>query len=114
MGTTALFAELVVGGLLTLTWIALSVMTFLGPSRLAPLADSSPVAAAFLLAVAYALGVVFDRVWDWLLDATGLQRWLRARRRDVQDSATDRQRRRVYGGDPKTAVEFVNYHRSRM
>jgi hypothetical protein len=113
MGTTALFAELVVGGLLTLTWLALTVATVLGPSRFTSITDAPAVAAGLVLAVAYALGVVFDRVWDWVLDATGLQKWLRYRPQ-VADTAADRQRQKVYGADPKLAVEFISYHRSRM
>jgi len=115
VGTTALFAELVVGGVLTLTWMALFVITALGPSRLTPPFESSSVTAGLLLAVAYALGVVFDRVWDFLLDVSGVQKWLRGRKSDVVlDSKLDRQRRQVFGADPKMAMEFVNYHRSRM
>lgn len=117
MGTTALFAELVVGGVLTLTWMGLLAMTFLGPARIAPLLNGSTLTTGFLLAVAYALGVVFDRLWDSLLEVTGLQRWLRGKyvgRKVEEMSETDRMRCRVFGSDPKTAVEFVNYHRSRM
>jgi outer membrane biogenesis lipoprotein LolB len=57
---------------------------------------------------------VFDRVWDWILDATGVQDWIRSRPAGEMDTVVDRQRRRVYGADPKTAVDFINYHRSRM
>ena len=78
MGTTALFAELVVGGVLTLTWMLLLAMTALGPFRFTPLPEISPtLTAGLLFAVAYALGVIFDRVWDFLLDVTGLQIWFR-------------------------------------
>lgn len=115
MGTTALFAELVVGGVLTLTWMVLFAMTALGPSRLAFLLEGSYLLAGFFMAVAYALGVVFDRVWDFLLDVTGLQKWFRGRSEiSAKVSTGDRKRRQVYGADPKTAAEFVNYHRSRM
>lgn len=116
MGTTALFAELVVNGVLTLTWMFLLAMTVLGPSRFTPLLDIPPtLTASLLLAVAYTLGVVFDRVWDLLLDVSGLQAWFRG---DFQAatpvSKSEHMRRRVFGADAKTAVEFVNYHRSRM
>jgi len=115
MGTTALFAELVVGGVLTLTWMVLLAMAALGPSRILPLLDVSSLTAGFLLAVAYALGVVFDRVWDFLLEVSGLQVWFRGRPGPPGPvSEADRQRRRVFGAHPKTAVDFVNYHRSRM
>ena len=52
MGTTALFAELLVGGILTLTWIALLAMTFLGPSRFTPLLAGSPLTTGLFLALA--------------------------------------------------------------
>ena len=111
MGTTALFAELVVGGVLTLTWIFILAMTALGPSRFTPLLEIPPtLTAGLLFAVAYALGVVFDRVWDLLLDVTGLQVWFRGGiQTTIPVSESERKRRRVYGADAKTAVEFVNY-----
>jgi hypothetical protein len=116
MGTTALFAELVVGGVMTLTWMFLLAVTVLGPSRFAPLLEiPPPVAAGLLLALAYAMGVVFDRVWDSLLDVTGLQLWFRGGPQMATPvSDWERKRRRVFGADSTTAVEFVNYHRSRM
>jgi hypothetical protein len=114
MGTTALFAELVVGGLLTLTWIILFALAALGIDRAIPTWTTSPLVVGFLLAVAYALGVVFDRLWDWTLDVTGLQKWVRTRPKGAVDTDLDRQRRRVFGADPKVAAEFINYHRSRM
>jgi hypothetical protein len=115
MGTTALFAELLVGGILTLTWIALLAMTFLGPSRVTPLLAGSPLTTGLFLALAYALGVVFDRVWDALLDVKGFQGWLRHRTGPSEKvRAAEELRRNVFGKDAKIAAEFVNYHRSRM
>lgn len=115
MGTTALFAELVVGGILSLAWIILLIMTAVGPSRVTPLLDSSSLTAGLCLALAYSLGVVFDRVWDFLLDVSGLQSWIRGLNQTPKPiSKSDLQRRRLFGADPKTAVDFVNYHRSRM
>ena len=117
MGTTALFAELAVGGVLTLTWMFLLAMTALGPPRVSPLLamTTSPLTAGFLLAVAYALGVVFDRVWDFLLDVTGLQGCFRGQPGPTAVvSEAERKRRQVFGAHSKTAAEFVNYHRSRM
>jgi hypothetical protein len=50
-----------------------------------------------------------------LLDVTGLQVWFRGGvQAAIPVSESERKRRRVFGADTKTAVEFVNYHRSRM
>lgn len=53
MSTTAIFAELVVGGVLTLTWMTLIAMTILDPTRITPLLQSSYLGTAFFFAVAY-------------------------------------------------------------
>lgn len=114
MGTTALFAELVVGGIQTLSWVVLLAMTALGPARVAPALEASSLNAVVALAFAYTLGVVFDRVWDWVLDATGLQKRLRGEAGAEPASELDQRRRALYKADPKLAVEFIHYHRSRM
>src|SRR5450755_716750 len=100
MGTTALFAELVVGGVLTLTWMSLLAMTALGPFRFTPLLEIPPtLTAGLLFAVAFALGVVFDRVWDLLLDMSGLQVWFRGGIQEtIPVSESERKRRRVFAG----------------
>lgn len=116
MGTTALFAELVVGGVLTLTWMFFVAMAALGPGRFASFLEVPPtLTAGLLLVLAYTLGVVFDRVWDFVLDVSGLQAWFRGSPQTAMPvSEMELKRRRVFGADAKTAVEFVNYHRSRM
>lgn len=115
MSTTALFAELVVGGILTLTWIGISAMTVVGSPQITRLFGGSSITVGILLALAYALGVVFDRVWDFLLDITGVQQWLRGRSGPVEmQTENDRLRRRLFLADAKAAVDFVDYHRSRM
>ncbi len=113
MSTTTVFAELVIGGLQCLTWITILAMTVFGPSRVTSLVDSSsPSAVVFLLGFSYALGVVFDRVWDTILEVTGLD----SRIRTVKEHETegDRIRRKIYGTDPKNRAAFVDYNRSRM
>lgn len=81
-----------------------------------PFLDIPPtMATALLLVLAYALGVMFDRVWDFLLDAFGLQIWFRGGpQASGPSSYWEKKRRRVFGADAKTAVEFVNYHRTRV
>jgi hypothetical protein len=116
MGTTALFAELVVGGVLTLTWMFLLAVTALGPTPFRPLLDvPPPLAVGMFLIAAYTVGVVFDRVWDVLLEKTKLQKWfLGDSQANIDMTEMEQKRRRVYGKDAKTAVDYVSYQRTRM
>jgi hypothetical protein len=117
---TAVIAELVVGGLLSLTWLTLFAMSALGPSRVTSVSDNSSLSAVFLVGLSYALGVVFDRVWDVFLDRTGLDSWIRRSAgtnragAKYRESDNDRLRRNVYGNDPKNAAAYVEYNRGRM
>lgn len=113
MGTTAVVAELFVGGVQTLTWLGLIAATVFGPDALWRLAKDPPAAlSALALAAAYALGVVFDRLWDSAMD------WWKgdeAKKHCPKPiTRTDELRREVYGVDPGAAAELVNYTRSRM
>jgi hypothetical protein len=117
---TAVIAELVVGGLLSLTWLALIAMAVLGPSRVTSVLDNSSLSAVFLVGLSYPLGVVFDRVWDVLLDVTGLDPWIRRASgtnragAKYRASDNDRLKRNIYDKDPKNAAAFLEYNRGRM
>ncbi|RJP61392.1 MAG: hypothetical protein C4541_01960 [Candidatus Auribacter fodinae] len=68
MNTTALFVELLVGGVQSLVWICLISLFWFEPVRIVALLKQESIASsAILLMFAYALGVIFDRVWDVLL-----------------------------------------------
>jgi hypothetical protein len=73
MTTTAVFAEMLVAGIEAMVWIALIVLAIAQPceadiQRLAPLKDWVALITAILLAIAYGLGAVIDRVSDSLFD----------------------------------------------
>jgi hypothetical protein len=114
MSTTAVFAELLVGGLLSVTWIVLFILAAIGLPQQFPGTDKNlAVEVGLLLALAYALGVVFDRLWGVVLDVTGLNRIVRSWASEAP-TITDALRRKIYGADAAVAADFVNYHRTRM
>lgn len=63
MSTTTLFAELLVTGIGALIWMVLVVLCFVKGGELSPLAKPSWVAVP-LVAIAYVLGIVTDRLAD--------------------------------------------------
>ena len=68
MGTTSLYVELVIVGLETITWIS-SFSIFLTDikyiSVIKGLIEKLP-SSIFLLGIMYILGLIFDRISDWL------------------------------------------------
>jgi hypothetical protein len=119
MSTTAIFAELLVCGLQTLTWLVLLAVAIVGPEPLAPLLEVPSLASVFVVGFSYALGVIFDRLWDQVLKWTGIGGWLSKQARAAAaggkpGSEFDALRRRVYGTDAGNAARFVDYNRSRM
>ena len=116
MNTTAVFAEHVVGGIQTLIWVGLVFASYVPQGSAAVLSKAPAVTVVVLLALAYSIGVVLDRVWDWLMDKV-LARGIKDKAKSLaMGSLTpiDRQRQAVFAADPKTAAEFVEYIRSRM
>ncbi|MFQ5964764.1 MAG: hypothetical protein ACE5KZ_10825 [Candidatus Scalinduaceae bacterium] len=121
MNTTAIFAELVIGGLQTLTWLSLIGMTVLGPKTFSPIINAPSVSVVIIVAISYGLGVVFDRIWDFILDKSGLDDHIKAPAKSstaAREAKTEDEfhttRQKIFSADPKMAVEFVNYNRSRM
>jgi hypothetical protein len=121
VSTTALFAELLVGGLQTLVWLTLLVMIVLGPSVLGFLGEAPSFSVIGVLAIAYPLGVLFDRVWDLLLKLLLIERWVEKRAKrsagvkvlngEDEFLAT---RRMILQSDPRVPVDVIHYNRSRM
>ncbi len=73
MATTAVFAEMLVAGIEAVVWIVLLALAIAQPCeadihRLAQLKDWVALIAAVLLAIAYGLGIVIDRLSDSLFD----------------------------------------------
>jgi hypothetical protein len=122
MNTTAIFAELVVGGLQSLVWILLIVATVIDPIPFRWAAKVPSLTVLVLLAVSYSLGVVFDRLWDKLLDKFGINNWAKrialakVKKDDCSHESKEINalRRMVYQQDKARAVELAKYSRSRM
>ena len=71
MTTTAVFAEMLVAGIEAAVWIVLLALAIAKPNkvdiaRLAPLKEWAALITTFVLALAYALGIIVDRVADSL------------------------------------------------
>lgn len=114
MNTTAVFAELVVGGLQTLAWLAMLLMLILGvPDPLIPAGWAMAPLVVLLLAAAYVLGVLFDRVWDSLLKILKLDKLARGST-PPKVNANDVLRSKLFSRDARLAVDFVDYTRCRM
>ena len=118
MATTALFAEVLVVGLLALPWFTLTVLS-LTRANLQTLPDVhgwDGLVLAVGLAFAYALGIVVDRLGDWAFERWD-ERLSQAIRRTESESATlpDRTelRFRLMGRAPSTVLDFLDYARSR-
>ena len=105
MTTTALFAEMLVGGVEALIWVALIAISIARPSNadakaILALKDWATPVTPVLLGVAYALGIVVDRVADSLFKVLGM-------------AARAEQRLEVLARGDKV-TEFLEYIRSRI
>jgi hypothetical protein len=107
MTTTAVFAEILVGGIGALIWVVLIALSIARPSTADAAAffshkDWAAPALPLLLAVAYALGIIVDRVADSL--------FRKAVRKAHKESKT---RLRVLARGDKV-TDFIEYIRSRL
>lgn len=121
MSTTAVFAELLVGGLQTLAWLGLVVMLILGPSSFQSVTKAPYLSVIGIVAIAYPVGVLFDRVWDLLLKRLGIEGWLEdvtkeSARAELSEQKDEffQTRIKILRSDPKIAVDVIHYNRSRM
>jgi hypothetical protein len=111
MNLTALIAELFVGGVLCAVWLLLLFGAFIDISPLLAFAKDNALGGTVLFSVfAYALGVVFDRVWDDVLKRFDDK----IEKGEFPDKETLRQARQRVFGSAGDGAEFVNYIRSRM
>ena len=109
MTTTAVFAEVLVIGLQAVVWITLALAAFIDPSpAFAAMERWTALATLLILAAAYVLGVVIDRLADSL--AKGLVRPNRSPGEGVRSRAARRDILR--GGGP--LATFLEYQRSRI
>lgn len=113
MVTTAVFAEIIIGGLEAEAWLLLLVLGVFGRKSidLGTAHDWVALITLLVVAAAYVLGVVVDRIADSLL-VRFLSSTLRARPVD-KPANVERMRMRLLSNDDATA-RFLDYQRSRM
>lgn len=122
MATTALFAEILVVGLLALPWFVVAVISAAG-QQLPVLVSTGwwdGIGVAWLLAFAYALGIIIDRFGDAIFDPwdeaiSRSERQLRNALPNPAPNYPDRPalRFQLMASAPVFAMEFLDYARSR-
>jgi hypothetical protein len=122
MATTALFAEILVVGLLALPWMVLAISSAAG-LQLPTSVDSGwwdGIALAEGLTLAYAAGIIVDRLGDAIFDPwdeaiSRSERRARSARPNAAPSYPDRPalRFQLMRSAPAIAMEFLDYARSR-
>jgi hypothetical protein len=110
--TTAVFAEIIVVGLEAEAWIALIVLAIWGPDwvDLDALEPWSALVTILVMAAAYALGIIVDRLADRLV--TAVAKTL-ANSQDADAVTFEEQRLRVLKESDGMA-KFLDYQRSRQ
>jgi hypothetical protein len=112
MTTTAIFAELLVIGLLTESWLALILAAKWGVPPLDSFKGWEALVTVALLALAYLLGIPTDRIADSITD-----RWddtIANRFRHSNTNGIDREEMRLrLLKAPPPAIQFLDYARSR-
>jgi hypothetical protein len=115
MATTAIFAEILIVGLQACVWLALFLTAVTGPLQadISFLKGWEGLASTFVLGVAYALGILVDRLADSLLspvDKRLRDRWLP---RKKGEPSISQRRLRIMATDEGMA-KFLDYLRSRV
>lgn len=111
MTTTAVFAEILVLGLQAVAWLALALAVVIDPGpALSALEPWATLVTIMVLAGAYVLGVLVDRIADSVAG--------RFRRSDPSEASADGSsfrsaRRRLLSADTPLA-SFLEYQRSRL
>ncbi len=68
MNTTAIVIEILIGGLQTTAWLALIILSIFGYEWIQlSTAERWLGLTIFIIVISYTLGVLFDRLWDFLL-----------------------------------------------
>jgi MFS family permease len=119
MATTALFAEILVIGLLALPWFGLAVVstTRVSLQSIPDLRGWDGLVLAVGLAFAYALGIVVDRLGDWAFERWDerLSQVVRKTNHLPGSTLPERPELRFHLMDkaPPLVMEFLDYARSR-
>ncbi len=111
MTTTTLIVEILISGILTCLWLLFGTLIAFGHHTFTSTVKDYPELAAVIgIAVAYTVGVTFDRLWDFLTTPTN--RRIRSRYFPDEDELTA-VRMRLFGIE--TALQgYMEYIRSRM
>jgi len=113
MATTAIFAEILIVGLQALVWLVLASVAILGvPSvDVSSLEGWEGLITLAILAVAYALGIVVDRVADSVFDP--FDRLLREKHIPSSPLSVPEMRLRIMS-ESEGMASFLDYVRSRV
>lgn len=124
MSTTNIFAEILISGIQSLTWLCILTATCLDLSKFRDrFSDPTTVeiltSSVFALAISYFLGVLFDRLWDRILEKLfpGLKDSAKEQARErssLQQDEFSRIRSEVYRSSSENAAAFIDFTRSRM
>ena len=110
MRTTNVIAELLVGGVLTVIWLSLLSMAAIGVDPVVNAIEGGSLPFGVLvLIVAYAFGVVFDRIWIWVLKPSSQAVKATTPAGDTPAAVLWQ---RVYGCED--AVTYINHLQGRM
>jgi hypothetical protein len=110
MATTALFAEILIIGLLTLFWVALAVVSILGVPDLGGFKGWEVLAAAGVLSLAYVLGIPADRLADTWSDGADKKLWKKWGLPPANNMSRDELRLRLTASP---SLAWLDYARSR-
>lgn len=106
-----MIAELLISGVLTLTWMVLGLAFFVEPKILLETIRHSGFGLSALTALyAYAIGIVSDRIWDFVTKPTDL----RIRRRFFADDKSFNEARSCLLKSNSEAYESFAYLRLRL
>ncbi len=119
MATTALFAEILVIGLLALPWFGLAIVstTQISIQTVPDVHGWDGLVLAVGLAFAYALGIVVDRLGDWAFERSDERVSQSVRKADHLPTSTFPERAevrfRLMDKAPPMVMQFLDYARSR-
>jgi hypothetical protein len=113
MATTAVFAEILVIGFQALIWLALLILTIIGPEnmRLNSLGGWESLLTVLVLVAAYSLGIVVDRATDSLLERLDNRIAVKHMPRGLSDLTM---RRLTITMHSEALEKFLDYARSRL
>ncbi len=117
MKTTAIFAELIVVGLEACIWLLLVTIAFVGTGWVqfanALFSNAGALMTLVVVAVAYAVGIAFDELWDELSEPLEDRIFVRARRKEYNNESKWDLQSRLLVQSPHVE-DALNYQRGRI